>query len=91
MHWGEAIWGALTFQKPPYIFLLPKNWYANGMQRTPNALPLELVDTVSTIPLSAAAGATGIVVGVSVALVPQPHQRQTVQQEEPENKTSEEQ
>ena len=56
---------------------------------SPIALPLELVDTVSTIPLSAAAGATGLIVGVSVALVPQPHQRQTVQQEEPENKTSE--
>ena len=56
----------------------------------PIALPLELVDTVSTIPLSAAAGATGLIVGVSVALVPQPHQRQTVQQEEPKNKTSEE-
>lgn len=56
----------------------------------PIALPLELVDTVSTIPLSAAAGATVLIVGVSVALVPQPHQRQTVQQEEPENKTSEE-
>lgn len=60
----------------------------------PIALPLELVDTVSTIPLSAAAGATGIaaagVVCVSAALVPQPHQRQTVQPAEPENKTSEE-
>ena len=56
----------------------------------PIALPLELVDTVSTIPLSAAAGATGLIVGVSVALVPQPHQRQTVQPAEPENKTSEE-
>ena len=56
----------------------------------PIALPLELVDTVSTIPLSAAAGATGLIVGVSVALVPQPHQRQTVQPAEPKNKTSEE-
>ena len=60
----------------------------------PIALPLELVDTVSTIPLSAAAGATGIaaagVVCVSAALVPQPHQRQTVQPAEPENKPSEE-
>ena len=60
----------------------------------PIALPLELVDTVSTIPLSAAAGATGIATGivvvVSAALVPQPHQRQTVQPAEPENKTSEE-
>ena len=60
----------------------------------PIAIPLELVDTVSTIPLSAAAGATGIaaagVVCVSAALVPQPHQRQTVQPAEPENKTSEE-
>ncbi len=57
---------------------------------SPIALPLELVDTVSTIPLSAAAGATGLIVGVSVALVPQPHQRQTVQPAEPKNKTSEE-
>lgn len=56
----------------------------------PIALPLELVDTVSTIPLSASAGATGLIVGVSVALVPQPHQRQTVQPAEPNNKTSEE-
>ena len=56
----------------------------------PIAIPLELVDTVSTIPLSAAAGATGLIVGVSVALVPQPHQRQTVQPAEPENKISEE-
>lgn len=56
----------------------------------PIALPLELVDTVSTIPLSAAAGATGLIVGVSVALVPQPHQRQTVQSAEPKNKTYEE-
>ena len=56
----------------------------------PIAIPLELVDTVSTIPLSAAAGATGLIVGVSVALVPQPHQRQTVQPVEPKNKTSEE-
>lgn len=56
----------------------------------PIAIPLELVDTVSTIPLSAAAGATGLIVGVSVALVPQPHQRQTVQPAEPKNKISEE-
>ena len=55
----------------------------------PITLPLELVDTISTIPLSVAAGATGLIVGVSVTLVPQPHQRQTVQQPEPENKTSE--
>ena len=59
----------------------------------PIALPLELVDTVSTIPLSAAAGATGIVVGVSVTIVgsaTQTHQQQTVQPAGPENKTSEE-
>ncbi len=58
----------------------------------PIAIPLELVDTVSTIPLSAAAGATGIVVGVSVTIigsVTQPHQQQTVPQPEPENETSE--
>ncbi|MBQ3217399.1 MAG: hypothetical protein IJB33_00825 [Akkermansia sp.] len=55
----------------------------------PITLPLELVDTISTIPLSVAAGATGLIVGVSVTLVPLPHQRQTVQQPEPENKTSE--
>ena len=58
----------------------------------PIALPLELVDTVSTIPLSAAAGATGFVVGVSVTIVgsaTQTHQQQTVPQPEPENETSE--
>lgn len=58
----------------------------------PIAIPLELVDTVSTIPLSAAAGATGIVVGVSVTIVgsaTQTHQQQTVPQPEPENETSE--
>ena len=58
----------------------------------PIALPLELVDTVSTIPLSAAAGVTGIVMGVSITIigsVTQPHQQQTVPQPEPENKTSE--
>ena len=59
----------------------------------PIALPLELVDTVSTIPLSAAAGVTGIVMGVSITIigsVTQPHQQQTVPQPEPENETSEE-
>ena len=58
----------------------------------PIAIPLELVDTVSTIPLSAAAGATGFVVGVSVTIVgsaTQTHQQQTVPQPEPENETSE--
>ncbi len=58
----------------------------------PIALPLELVDTVSTIPLSAAAGVTGIVMGVSITIigsVTQPHQQQTVPQPEPENETSE--
>ena len=58
----------------------------------PIALPLELVDTVSTIPLSAAAGATGFVVGMSVTIVgsaTQTHQQQTVPQPEPENKPSE--
>ena len=59
---------------------------------SPIAIPLELVDTVSTIPLSAAAGATGFVVGVSVTIVgsaTQTHQQQTVPQPEPENETSE--
>ena len=58
----------------------------------PIAIPLELVDTVSTIPLSAAAGVTGIVMGVSITIigsVTQPHQQQTVPQPEPENETSE--
>ena len=58
----------------------------------PIALPLELVDTVSTIPLSAAAGVTGIVMGVSFSIigsVTQPHQQQTEPQPEPENETSE--
>ena len=58
----------------------------------PIALPLELVDTVSTIPLSAAAGATGFVVGMSVTIVgsaTQTHQQQTEPQPEPENETSE--
>ena len=58
----------------------------------PIALPLELVDTVSTIPLSAAAGVTGIVMGMSITIigsVTQPHQQQTVPQPEPENETSE--
>lgn len=58
----------------------------------PIAIPLELVDTVSTIPLSAASGATGLVVGVSVTIigsVTQPHQQQTVPQPEPENILSE--
>ena len=58
----------------------------------PIAIPLELVDTVSTIPLSAAAGATGLIVGVSVTIigsVTQPHQQQTVPLPEPENETSE--
>ena len=59
----------------------------------PIAIPLELVDTVSTIPLSAAAGATGLIVGVSVTIVDSAthtHQQQTVPQPEPENETSEE-
>ena len=58
----------------------------------PIAIPLELVDTVSTIPLSAAAAATGFVVGVSVTIVDSAthtHQQQTVPQPEPENETSE--
>lgn len=58
----------------------------------PIAIPLELVDTISTIPLSAAAGATGLIVGVSVTIigsVTQPHQQQTVPLPEPENMPSE--
>ncbi len=58
----------------------------------PIALPLELVDTVSTIPLSAAAGVTVIVMGASFSIicsVTQPHQQQTEPQPEPENETSE--
>lgn len=58
----------------------------------PIALPLELVDTVSTIPLSAAAGATCIVVGVPFAFIygmVSQMQMQNTPQAVPPNKPSE--
>ena len=69
---------------------LTQKSYAHYALR-PIAIPLELVDTVSTIPLSAAAGAASLVVGVPFAFIyGMVRQMQTVQPAGPENKTSEE-
>ena len=54
----------------------------------PIAIPLELVDAVSTIPLSAAAGAASLVVGVPFAFICQ-MQMQNPPQAAPPNKPSE--
>ena len=59
----------------------------------PIAIPLELVDAVSTIPLSAAAGAASLVVGVPFAFVygmGRQIKRQVSPKVEPPNKPSEE-